>query len=1448
MKKIFLRFISCILVSIMLVISMPVAAISQVMEAISSETEEAAQANKNYNDMLELPPEGEEVYIVAEDTSKRGEFEKHYICSDGTFVAVTYPEAVHYRGGDGEWTDIDNSLTLNSANGTYEAQNGDFKVSFNNAVSNSAELVQQSVAETAGVLKPVSSDKLISLRKGDKTLSWTIKANKGTPAASAVYIAHTQKLSDSSAEILGVDNAVRLTVKGEIKTDAGAETSFVKKNVNDKDAFTLSKVSNKVQYDSIFGADEGVSVRYTTYRNKIKEDIIISKETDIKSFSMSVDNSGLLPRLNGNGSVDFLDENGNSAYHVGAPYMTDAAYASTYDIDVRLTVSGGMCIITYTPDETWMKSPDREYPIILDPYVSTSEYGSNVYDTYVSPYRDENNSGATELYIHNGQAAILSFKDLPQIHSSMPISSAKIVANLMFGQLSQTPLYIETFNTEVGIENMRYADYASAEKTMLSTSFAFEGNPRIGLDISSAIYNLYRAPDDTKFAIRAETSSGFCYPIRSSELPSGEGPALLVYYGYRLPEGLQEGDAIALQNVYDGEYVVPYNADEREGTDIVTEKADNTYIYSQFVLLRDNYTEGVNLRYAPTKDGYLTVGDDWDKDDIENDIILSYEYIPEKQDWLIIGAENNTFDIVLRSDTRKHLTVVSYGYVDPEICDWVEEYTNLEIAYATPKIGGGYNCSDTNQQRWRIYKDGNMVSSEAASGVIETGTYYINNVAYGGFLAEQSYTKLIMKSGLVSSLGNDIRWQITNVGENEYVFKLVNSPDMYLYCTSSGDVGYRQRSSTITYNDVLWEIEKSSANNNFYNIRHKATGRYIYYDGDKVVTDTSPTNYVNHRWRIVNRDDYVQVSDNSVSFSDITIPIGSASAVDIELFNECSLATRMYDFEYTVTSGADKININSYGDIKALAFGTATVKAIHKTTKREFSFNVEVIGPATGKSFIKNRETDEYVFPADKQYVIRDTRFFEGDTGNAWEIIYNGDGYYKIKNNDEEKYLTAAFSNRENETIVKLPWHPTYASNQLWKFTKLPNGAYKIQAKSHEGTDLCLSIPTNTLNRYVHQKIYTDDDDYGDEWWVKNIAYAYSTGGDFYNGMDVIDANESWKKCGYISSYNINPTADALNYNNLNSEIVYFSSHGTQHSLELPNNIYLSDGKIACNGYTFLIGEKAFTNARLYIYDACLTAGGIRGSDNLCQKTYASGVECVIGWNNSIPIADSRQWQTRFQNRLVAGDSVRLAADYANSFYYNENTSIKSYRIYGNEDLTINEEDISNSLAETDTKLKLTNIPYPNHSESAIKNVLANNFTTFSNGSAKITVTYTDFSSTDYVIDYYYLNNGFSTSSGYSIIVHKGVITQIRDNTSLQSYSMRSQALYSAPIVTQSVIETANVQATLEMSKINPDYVVTEQIGDNYYDLENGKYYYRVKTVYMTPGDAYGAIITLYEL
>ena len=81
------------------------------------------------------------VYVIAEDTAKRNEFEKHYLLSDGSMIAVSYAEAVHYLDGNGEWDDVDNRFSYETKTGKYVSNTPGFSVSFaQNA--NSAELVR----------------------------------------------------------------------------------------------------------------------------------------------------------------------------------------------------------------------------------------------------------------------------------------------------------------------------------------------------------------------------------------------------------------------------------------------------------------------------------------------------------------------------------------------------------------------------------------------------------------------------------------------------------------------------------------------------------------------------------------------------------------------------------------------------------------------------------------------------------------------------------------------------------------------------------------------------------------------------------------------------------------------------------------------------------------------------------------------------------------------------------------------------------------------------------------------------------------------------------------------------------------------------------------------------------------------------------------------------------
>ena len=295
------KILSVLLAGILTFSSLPISVMAENI-SISQETNEDTSEESLATD--------EDVFIIQEDTTKRGEFEKHYICSDGTYVVASYAEAIHYKDDNGNWIDVDNR-PMQTTEGAYTTRNGDFGIS---------------------VPSSTSDGHLMRMDKGEHSLSWTLSANKkaGTIKMDSSVSTMAQKPVQSQKMQVGTAKRPEIIVSN---TEQPRENHKV---LRDEATFDLPNVSGKVRYDDLFGAGEGVSVVYTTYRNKIEEDIYIEKPTDITSFSMEVAAPDLTPRLNADNSVDFLDNDGEMCYHVGIPYMMDAEFAVLNDIETTV--------------------------------------------------------------------------------------------------------------------------------------------------------------------------------------------------------------------------------------------------------------------------------------------------------------------------------------------------------------------------------------------------------------------------------------------------------------------------------------------------------------------------------------------------------------------------------------------------------------------------------------------------------------------------------------------------------------------------------------------------------------------------------------------------------------------------------------------------------------------------------------------------------------------------------------------------------------------------------------------------------------------------------------------------------------------------------------------------------------------------------------------------------
>lgn len=125
------------------------------------------------------------VTVLGEVEELREEDTKHFRLSDGSFVAVSYGLPVHYENEDGQWQDIDNSLSLETSTNTYQLTHADTAVSFNSTLADGTLLttskgdvsISMSLLDTEQALQMISGE-LEATEPTEVTAEETVPAGK----------------------------------------------------------------------------------------------------------------------------------------------------------------------------------------------------------------------------------------------------------------------------------------------------------------------------------------------------------------------------------------------------------------------------------------------------------------------------------------------------------------------------------------------------------------------------------------------------------------------------------------------------------------------------------------------------------------------------------------------------------------------------------------------------------------------------------------------------------------------------------------------------------------------------------------------------------------------------------------------------------------------------------------------------------------------------------------------------------------------------------------------------------------------------------------------------------------------------------------------------------------------------------------------------------------------
>ncbi|MBQ3526987.1 MAG: DNRLRE domain-containing protein [Clostridia bacterium] len=360
MKKKIFALISVILSTVMILQSVPVAALADTINTedniVSLET-----ATDNVEEKENLKTTS---YILGEVTDERTEDTKIFRMNDGSYTAAVYPTQVHYEK-DGVMEEIDYSFEEVTVSGEefYETKEGPVTVR-----------VPQTIDEQSEVLF-ISNGESISF-----TLSG-IEDIEASPAEKAEL--DTARLS-ALKETIDFNSLTAEEFEEQYDT-LKAEASVLSMNIEEA-AEEIGSIMMKVPgavgsvgYSSVMN---GIDLNYSVSGRTLKEEIVLNRRaTALKTFTFTLDCGDLSAVLCEDGSVSIRTDDGNEKFVIQAPFMYDALGAESTDIGVTLTANtDGTYTYTLAPDKAWVASGARLYPIVIDPPVTDSN-SSTVIDT-----------------------------------------------------------------------------------------------------------------------------------------------------------------------------------------------------------------------------------------------------------------------------------------------------------------------------------------------------------------------------------------------------------------------------------------------------------------------------------------------------------------------------------------------------------------------------------------------------------------------------------------------------------------------------------------------------------------------------------------------------------------------------------------------------------------------------------------------------------------------------------------------------------------------------------------------------------------------------------------------------------------------------------------------------------------------------------------------------------
>ena len=348
---------------------------------------------------------------------------------------------------NGSWVDIDNSFSSNKEN-EFENKSNSFKTKFS---------------------KKSNGNKLVTVTKDGYSLSWKL------------------------------DNADKVDAEISQSDDTQSEDISVLKNIQ-----------GSVTYPDI---QNDVDLQYVVSGTDIKENIIIQSADAPTEYSFTYKFNKLSYRINDNNQIEFYDEASpeNIVFIIDAPYMCDSNKAYSKNIEVQITDKSNGFILKLIPDEEWLLSEDRVYPIVIDPSILSSQSADDVWDIDIRNTQTSAFSYTAADFLvgsdSSGQVyrSLIKFPTLPNIDEGGIVVNAKMYVSAYKGPYYNVDPSLRTRPTDdiqVNVHRIKYLwpeegttwlGYADSYDLVVEDYFIYNDTDEIfSADITKLVNSWYK--------------------------------------------------------------------------------------------------------------------------------------------------------------------------------------------------------------------------------------------------------------------------------------------------------------------------------------------------------------------------------------------------------------------------------------------------------------------------------------------------------------------------------------------------------------------------------------------------------------------------------------------------------------------------------------------------------------------------------------------------------------------------------------------------------------------------------------------------------------------------------------------------------------------------------------------------------------------------------------------